>query len=103
MHQTSTESTITKLLQPLHATHLSIYDESHLHAGHKIHEDTVIGHDSKGTHIRLLIVADIFDGMSRIKRHQMIYKLLVELMDNPIHALALKTYTTNEFKHIDQA
>ena len=37
--------------------------------------------------------ASSFAGKSRIAQHQAVYRALGELMDGPVHALSLKTFT----------
>ncbi|HKU40282.1 MAG TPA: BolA/IbaG family iron-sulfur metabolism protein [Polyangiales bacterium] len=49
--------------------------------------------DLTGTqdHYRALIVHDAFRGKTRIEQHKLVYKALGELMNGPVHALALET------------
>lgn len=49
--------------------------------------------DLTGTkdHYKAVIVDPVFDGKSRIEQHQLVYRALGELMDGPVHALALTT------------
>jgi stress-induced morphogen len=49
--------------------------------------------DLTGTedHLRVAIQSSAFDGKSRIEQHKMVYAALGELMNGPIHALALTT------------
>ncbi len=49
--------------------------------------------DLTGTqdHFQATVVAAAFEGKSRIEQHRMVYAALGELMDGPIHALALTT------------
>ena len=51
--------------------------------------------DLTGTkdHYQAVIVSAAFDGKSRVQQHQMVYAALGELMDGPVHALALETRT----------
>jgi acid stress-induced BolA-like protein IbaG/YrbA len=51
--------------------------------------------DLTGTkdHYEATIVASCFAGKSRIAQHQAVYRALGELMDGPVHALSLKTFT----------
>lgn len=51
--------------------------------------------DLTGTkdHYRAVVVSPTFEGMSRIQQHQAVYAALGELMDGPVHALSLSTYT----------
>ena len=36
------------------------------------------------THFRLVIVSDVFDGLSRVKRHQLVYKAADEALKQGI-------------------
>jgi len=49
--------------------------------------------DLTGTkdHYKAVIVASDFAGKTRIQQHQLVYRALGELMDGPVHALALET------------
>ena len=49
------------------------------------------------THFKLVIVSDDFTSMTKVKRHQLIYKILVETMKK-IHALSIQAFTIEEFK-----
>ncbi len=50
-----------------------------------------------GVHFEALVVSSLFDGLSRIKQHQLVYRALGQRMESEIHALALKTMTPSEF------
>lgn len=63
--------------------HLLVKDQSHLHAGH------AGARDGRG-HFEVIIVADAFDGCSRIDSHRLIYDALGQLMTTDIHALSIK-------------
>lgn len=81
------EEKLTEALQP---KQLDVIDESHLHAGHG-------GARPEGeTHFRVMIVSALFEGESRVARHRMVTKVLAAEMNNPIHALSLKTLTPKE-------
>ena len=81
---------IRERLQPaLSPSELHIVDESHKHAGH------AGARDGRG-HFRLRIVAAAFTGLPLIKRHQLVYAALGELMQTDIHALALETRAPDE-------
>ncbi len=71
-------------LQALQPEHLEVLDESHMH--------------SRGleTHYKVVLVTPLFVGLSAVKRHQRIYACLGPLMDQ-VHALALHTYTADEW------
>ncbi len=82
------ELSLRQALQPLH---LSLINESHQHAG-----------PATDSHFKLVLVSEKFDGLSKLKRHQQIYKLLEqELMRNgvggTVHALALHLFTPDEW------
>jgi BolA family transcriptional regulator, general stress-responsive regulator len=61
---------------------LDIVDDSHLHAGH------AGARDGRG-HFRVRIVADCFAGAATLRRHQLVYGCLGELMQTDIHALSI--------------
>ena len=80
---------IIQALQVLKPTSLTLIDNSHQHAGHA-------GNDMDGeSHFELEIVADAFDGLSLVKRHQLIYMVLGNVMPR-IHALQIKSLTPTE-------
>ena len=68
---------------------LLVKDQSHLHAGH------AGARDGKG-HFEVVIVADAFEGKSRIQRHRMVYEALGDAMANEIHALKVRAYAPGE-------
>lgn len=69
---------------------LEIVDDSHRHAGHG-------GAKPSGeTHFNVIVVSEAFAGKSRVLRHRMVYEALKDLMDAPVHALALTTRTPQE-------
>ncbi len=47
-------------------------------------------------HFQAHVVSDLFQGKSRIQRHQMVYHSLGTLVGNEIHALAIKAETEEE-------
>ena len=47
-------------------------------------------------HYGLTITSSAFEGLSRIKRHQAVYKALGTLMGNELHALSIRAYTPQE-------
>ena len=49
------------------------------------------------THFRLVIVSDAFDGLSRVKRHQLVYKAADEALKQGVHALAMQCFTESEW------
>jgi len=83
-----------KLTRALAPVSLVVIDESAAHAGHV--GNPARGDPSAETHFKVEIVSEAFEGKRQVLRHRMIYDALREEMDNPIHALQLKTKTPNE-------
>lgn len=79
-----------KLTDAFEPVHLDVVDESHLHAGH-------VGARPEGeTHFRVEIVAAAFDGISRVERQRMVYRVLRDELGDRVHALALRTRSPSE-------
>jgi acid stress-induced BolA-like protein IbaG/YrbA len=53
--------------------------------------------DGQG-HYEATVVASVFEGQRSIRRHQMVYGTLGTRVGNEIHALALRTYTPEEWR-----
>ncbi|PFG55240.1 acid stress-induced BolA-like protein IbaG/YrbA [Vibrio sp. ES.051] len=52
----------------------------------------------EGSHYEVVAVDACFDGMSRVKKQQLIYGPLVEYIQrNDIHALSIKAFTPEEW------
>lgn len=84
--QTIRDQIVNKLNESLHPASLNVIDDSHKHIGHA-------GHNGKGdSHFKVEIKASVFEGQSRVARHQMVYAALKELIP-PIHALQIKADT----------
>lgn len=49
-----------------------------------------------GHHFEALIVSALFEGKSRIARHQLVYAALGDRMRQEIHALSMRTLTPAE-------
>ena len=85
-----TIETITRKIETqLEAQVPEIADESHLHAGH-------VG-AGEGSHFRLIVISPQFDGLNMVKQHRLVYEVLAEEMQSGIHALALQTYTPEQW------
>ena len=50
-----------------------------------------------GQHFEAVIVSPAFEGLSRIKRHQLVYAALGDRMREEIHALSMTTLTPSEW------
>lgn len=55
------------------------------------------------SHFRVLIVSKDFEGLSTVKRHQRVYKILGDELRGPIHAFSQKTLTPGEWKGLDSS
>jgi len=83
---------IRERLAALDPLSVELVDESSQHKGHS-------GERPGGeTHWRLSIVSPRFAGQPVLARHRMVYQALGELMQNPIHALAITARTPEELK-----
>lgn len=72
---------------------LEIINESHLHAGHQESFD-----GSGETHLRIKIVADAFEGVSRVNRHRQINAFLTDEISQGLHAIAIEVKAPSENK-----
>ncbi|MFC4160103.1 BolA family protein [Chitinimonas lacunae] len=52
-----------------------------------------------GHHFEAVIVSAAFDGLARVRQHQLVYQALGERMREEIHALSMKTYSPFEWKN----
>ncbi len=50
-----------------------------------------------GQHFEAVIVAEAFEGLRPIQRHQKVYAVLGDRMREEIHALSMKTWTPTEW------
>ncbi len=80
---------IEQALVPLSPSILNIQDDSHKHAGH------AGAQDGRG-HFTLFIVSEQFGGLSLLKRHQLVYQALAELLKTDIHALSIQAKIASE-------
>ncbi len=50
------------------------------------------------THFKVVIVSEQFVGRRKVARHQQVYGAVAEQLAGPVHALALHTYTPEEWQ-----
>ena len=81
------EAKITAALSP---ARLDVVDNSAKHAGH------AGAHPDGESHFAVTVVAEAFEGQSRVQRQRLVYAALAEEMADHIHALELKTLTPGE-------
>ena len=74
-----------RLAEQLQPFALEVMDESAAHAGHA-------GSDGSGTgtHFRVRIGAGVFQGLSRVAKHRLVYDALQQFTDQGMHALAIE-------------
>ncbi|WP_293751900.1 BolA/IbaG family iron-sulfur metabolism protein [uncultured Paraglaciecola sp.] len=77
-----------KLLSHFNPLHLEVINESAMH-------NVPPGSES---HFKVVIVTPTFSGERLIKRHRSVNSVLKEELANDIHALALHTYTQEEWQ-----
>jgi len=83
---------IRQRLAALDPVEIELADESEQHRGHA-------GYQAGGsTHWRLSIVSPRFAGQPVVARHRMVYQALGNLMQNPIHAIAITARAPEERK-----
>jgi len=84
----------TKLKEKFLPIHINLVDKSHTHTDDK-HIETM---KDKERLYELTIVADAFKPMTRLERHQSIYKVL-DIMNNPgIHGIKIKAASPEEWR-----
>ncbi|MBQ0753605.1 MAG: BolA/IbaG family iron-sulfur metabolism protein [Gammaproteobacteria bacterium] len=77
----------SKVRAGLSVAHFELDNESHMH-------NVPAGSES---HFRLVVVSDDFDGLLLVRRHQRIYALLSDELAGEVHALAMHTFTPEEW------
>jgi len=86
----STTHVLQARLASLAPSLVEIDDDSAEHAGHA-------GAAGGGGHFSLLIVSEHFAGLTRIARHRAVLDRVGDLIPHPVHALAIRAYTPDEF------
>lgn len=85
----SVEAVIREKLQAaLVPDFLTVENESH---GHRVPQGAE-------THFKVVVVAQAFEGLRPVARHQKVYQVLALELQQGVHALALHTYTPSEWQ-----
>jgi BolA protein len=84
-----TEQIKLRLTEAFQPEKIVVTDNSAAHAGHA-------GAEKGGGHYHVAIVSSKFEGHTLVKRHQLIYQALGDLMKQQIHALGIDALTPNE-------
>ena len=82
---TDIERALREALAPVR---LQVQDDSHLHVGH--------AGAREGRHFSVALTAEAFRGLSRVRRHRLVYDSLGPLMAQGIHALAIDARAPDE-------
>ncbi|MCI0508548.1 acid stress-induced BolA-like protein IbaG/YrbA [Chromohalobacter marismortui] len=62
-------------------------------------EDCQFYIQGEGCNFQVVAVGDVFDGLSPVKRQQMIYSALSdEIASGALHAISIKTYTPSQWE-----
>lgn len=77
-----------KLQQAFAPDHLEVRNESHMHR-------TEPGAES---HFKVVLVSGSFAGQRLLARHRVVNEVLAAELAGPVHALALHTYTPEEWQ-----
>jgi BolA protein len=77
----------TKLQDTLEPMHLEVINESYMHSVPKGSE----------SHFKVVVVSSRFDGLSPVKRHQLVYAALQDELQGSVHALAITARTPGEW------
>lgn len=91
----SVAQAIEERLAALQPSRLEITDDSARHAGHE-------GAKGGGGHYSLTIVSAQFSGKNTLARHRLIYAALGPMMQQQIHALAIRAYAPEESRQLSQ-
>ena len=81
-----------KLHSELTPAYLKVINESYMH-------NVPPGSES---HFKVIVVSDKFDGQRLIQRHRQVNQVLATELDQHIHALAIHTYTIEEWKETQE-
>ncbi|RUO33589.1 transcriptional regulator [Aliidiomarina shirensis] len=82
----------TKLKAGLTPSYLRVENESHMHGGSALE-----------SHFKVTVVAETFTGQRLLQRHRSVNQLLREELQNHIHALAMHTYTPEEWESVGES
>ena len=85
------ESMERKLRAGLRVVHLQVEDESGRHN---------VPPESE-SHFKVVVVSPSFEGRNLVARHREVYRLLAGELRDGVHALALHTYTEEDWRKVD--
>ncbi|MFO1388888.1 BolA family protein [Cellvibrio sp.] len=76
-----------RLSQTFNPVHLEVLNESYMHS-------VPAGSE---THFKVVLAADCFVGKRQVQRHQAVYACLADELKSGVHALALHTFSPEEW------
>jgi len=79
---------LKKITETFTPAYLEVLNESHMHA-------VPAGSE---THFKVVLATDVFNGKRQVQRHQAVYACLAEELKNGVHALALHTFSPDEWQ-----
>lgn len=82
----------TKLSSHFQPEHLEVINESYMHS-------VPAGSE---THFKVTLVSELFQGKRQVQRHQAIYACLADELKAGVHALALHTFSPEEWRSNNQ-
>jgi BolA protein len=82
----------SRLRAALDPIDLEIIDDSHRHAGH------AGASDGRG-HFTVIVVSELFRGLSVVRRHRLVYEAVGDLMVTDVHALSIQALAPGEPSH----
>lgn len=82
-----------KVAAALATSYLEVINES---ANHNVPK----GSES---HFKLIVVSPRFEGQRTLHRHRMVYAVLEQELAGSVHALALHTYTDEQWREVENA
>lgn len=88
----SVETKIREKLQVFTPVELQVVNESHMHSVPRGSE----------THFKVVLVSPQFEGKRQVQRHQMVYGCLADELQSGVHALALHTYSPDDWAKTEQ-
>ncbi|MEO8344419.1 MAG: BolA family protein [Betaproteobacteria bacterium] len=88
--QDNIAGTLEERLSALAPVVFELADDSADHVGHA-------GAAAGGGHFSLLIVSEKFSGLTRLARHRAVLDRVSDLIPHPVHALAIRAYSPDEF------
>lgn len=84
------------LQEKIGATVVEIEDRSDLHKHHQGRMNAPVG----SGHYDAIVVSESFAGKTMMQQHRIVYAALADQMQTTIHALALKTYTPEQWQQL---